>query len=754
MKIFKRIMLSICLVFSATMFWACGKEDAKVTEIYFKEGTVNTSVEQFDEYSTRGIIIVVKYSDGTEKEITSGVSYSQISTNSYGEKTLTATYEGVKCETTITVTPFDGERPYYVTGVFQPDFIETFAKKSSTKNEYDDQLNATKVVNGETKEKVKGFKETGKSYKVGNDNPFKFSPTISVIFFDEDRDSDPKFSAFPIAADVYKHNGTSYQLISAADLADYVTINADLHTFQFTDLAAKQDENKFKIEVRPDFEVIEGDGRYAVDTAKNRLNSVSFEFEVVDGYNVYNAKELSVIDNSNDNGKWTSIKSANGLVNVNPNAVILHNDIDLASKDIPSVHFYSDTNNEGYQGEDLAKVKGLMINEDNYVEKGIVYKRVIQEGGSFTLEGNYHTISAQNLPLVYDEGCEEAIAVVCTTLFGFIDNYTEYRDFQGDDRTRVDIGRVEEENENCLINNVAFIGNSKKDETTGPAGLCCYKTENVNFEMNNCLSQAWYISHFFEGSSLSGNGVTQKLVNCTSFDSFNTILYCQGARNVIIEDSYLIGAGGPVMICDEEVDEYDFNNDGDKTDEGEIIKHETNVTSINSKLESWLVGEESWFIQTGAGILFSQIKAMESSIASGTGLSIVNGQAKTNVISVFKSTKHIGDALTSYLPINGSFNVDAKNPEEDDYEFGLDFSYAERALIPLGVHALQTFTGALISGDATPEKPLPSVMLPIGYREADAQEIFMKRIADAKDYLGIYVANGMGAVLGASKVAA
>ena len=44
--------------------------------------------------------------------------------------------------------------------------------------------------------------------------------------------------------------------------------------------------------------------------AKNTdLNAISFEFIVVDGYNVYDADDLSVIDNLNYDNRWTKIKT-------------------------------------------------------------------------------------------------------------------------------------------------------------------------------------------------------------------------------------------------------------------------------------------------------------------------------------------------------------------------------------------------------------------------------------------------------------
>ena len=648
MKILKRIMLCLCLFFSSTILWACGKEDAKITGIYFKEGSVDTEVEQFSEYSTSNIKVIAKYDDGTEKEI-SGVSFQNISTNSTGEQTLKANYEGFSCEISINVTPFAGERPYYITAIKSPSFVSVFEEKSNTENEYTNQIAA------DAASKTKGFVKTGDSYKVGNDNPFKFSPSISVEWFDYNKDPEDIHS-YPISADVYKHNGTSYELISADDLADYATIDANLHTFKFGDDVT----GKFKIEVRPDFDVIIdededlSDGEQALNG--NQFISIPFEFEVVDGWNVYNAKELSIVDNSNDEGKWTDIKQAAGLVNKTTNAVILHNDIDITTNDIPSVHIFSDTNTDGYQGADLEKVKGYFINEDGYDTLSLVYKRVIPNGGEFTIEGNYYTISAENLPLVNNPEWEASdVAVVCTALFGFIDN----------EAVTQDIGAIDTTEEDCYINNVSFMGNSKKAETTGPAGMCCYKTENVNFTMDNCLSQAWYIAHFFEGSSLGGGlkdltdssvQPTHKLINCTTFDSYNTIMYCQGARNVIIEDSFLIGAGGPVMICDEETDEYDKTGGGK-----DIYNYPTNVKVKNSKLQSYIVGTESWFIWANAGSIVANMQAMNLLLNTHNN-SIVSkntdGVDAINLIAVFKDSDAAGIAECN---INSSFNDITEN---------------------------------------------------------------------------------------------
>lgn len=737
MKILRRIALCLCLVFSASILWACGKEDAKITEIYFKEGSVVVEVEQFSNFSTKDIIVIAKYDDGTEKEV-SDVTFEGISTDTIGEKTLKATYKGFTCEIIITVVEAPFARNYYVAGIQEPEFVVELTANKKV-NTYTDQLQNTGN---------KGFVDISRLHKVGNDNPFKFSPVLKIEEFDSVDDYDEIDSGYPIAADVYmkEAEGSTYQLLTT-NLATFVSIDADAHEFQFTDAA----EGKFfKIAVRPDFEIIPGDdGDYeqAIDNQNNRFKSVEFEFKVVDGYNVYNAADLSIVDNSNDENKWAGLKSAEMIAKSRTTkAAILQGNIVIEKEDIPSIHFYSANDPE------FGSIAGKMDNEDHYVARGVVYKRVIADKDSFKMEGNYFTISLdEDFPLItvpMESLGQEEVLTPSTTLFAFIDDYTEYRDFVEANQNSVEKGIVDSEEETCEINNVSFMGNNNKNEKTArnEAGMTCYKTENVNFTIDNCLSQAWYIAHYLEGSSYSGDNVTHTLKNCTSFDSYNTLMYIEGARNVVIENSWLIGAGGPVMICDEAIADIDYNNDDDTDDEGEIFKFKTNVLVKNSKLESWVVGTEAWFDQMHARDLAAQIKQMDQIIREpfsmdpnvekkGIGLTILDDDTKSkmNIVAVYKSTTVTNP--TKYCQIDGSFNVEGFN-------YGLDFSYAELQLLPKNQHALQTFSGALLSADGE------TVTVPIGStKPAD----FVTRINEADKYIATYLFNGMGAVFGAAK---
>ena len=63
----------------------------------------------------------------------------------------------------------------------------------------------------------------------------------------------------------------------------------------------------------------------------------------------------------------------------------------------------------------------------------------------------------------------------------------------------------------------------------------------------------------------------------------------------------MIGAGGPVMICDHVGNEENTGNGG-------IISE---VNTKNSKLESWIAGSEGWFVSFNATESASQLKALE-----------------------------------------------------------------------------------------------------------------------------------------------
>lgn len=793
MKFFKHILFSLCLVCSLSILWACNKTDSKITEINIEENSVTLTVEQYSDFSYENIVVKAKYDDGSEK-VLDNVTFTQIDTQVVGPQTLTATYDKFTDDITITVTAFTGVRDYYIDAIKSPHFVSVFNTYSNTENTYTDQLK--QVLNtGDTKA---GFINTNGGsyiYKVGDDNNFKFSPTISVSYFNEDKDP-ADITNFPIHLDLYLYNTTSHEYEKVDNNLYLDSFDKNNHTMDFNTAAIGK---QFKIAVRPDFDLIIGTDNFSsdsptvVDSVNNTFKPITFEIEVIDAYNVYTAADLSVIDNcdarienkdSEDkfdgtysvNGKWSTDNNTknfyNKAVSDATNGIVLHDDINITQNDIPSVHFYSSTNTDGYNDTDLKPLLGKMINDDNYTTLGIVYKRVIKDGQTFNFEGNYWTISVKDLPLVKDvtdAGTADEAIVVCTTLFGFIDENTEFRDFESNKQTAVDIGYFDNNEETCNINNVSFYGNSNKSEqvNSAEAGLCCYKTENVNFNMTNCLSQKWYIAHFFEGSSLTGDGVTHKLTDCTSFDSFNCLLYAQGARNVVLENCIMIGAGGPVMICDEETDNYDFN--GDKKYEttehsynyahnfnlasnptatlSEVIPHTTNVTTKDCILESWVVGTEAWFTQFKAGSIVSSLQAKDDLIKTNGGTicdTNKDGFSVINIIAVFKSSSVAG---LSTVTIDGTFKDISENTNKE-------LLYSQ--CLDVSPEHTQSLYNSTIQSLNSADKDIPTYLANAVMLECSNGKTAVPLTSEwivnptgtfESGYLNVYLFNGMGAVL-------
>ncbi len=657
-------------------------------------------------------------------------------------------------------------RNYYVSSINFPD---NYASREITANEYVDQLatNAGK----------KGYVDTTRGYKVGDDNAFIFSPILMSNLTE-------RITDYKLKVKVYIYSNDEYVLLTD-NILDYVEVDTISHTFDFTENAIGE---RFKLELGVDFTLLDGDVK---------ISDLTFEFEVIDGWNAYTAADLSLIDNTNDEGKWTALKTANGLLGVTVNGIVLHASISIDREDIPSVHIYSNENRH-YHGEvdhedyipienwEAAGLNGYMVNKDYYVTKGVVYKRTIYDGESFNLEGNYYTISIRQdeqynsdgtkndsydpykgLPKIKKYNATEGEVIPAyTSLFAFIDEYTEHRflpedtyAYNGADgkvtvQEACKIGREDANEETCTISNLSLMGNSQKSEKTGEVGMVCYKTENVNFTMDNCLSQAWYIAHYLEGSSETGNTAKHTLKNCTTFDSYNTLMYVQAVRDLTIDSCVMIGAGGPVMICDDETDTYNFNENLGDTDSDDTIggfseKHTyvTNVTVKDSNLMSWVSGDEAWFKGIpGANALAGSMKAALGGLNQADtnfceGAIRVNSEKVQliNIIAVYKDSS-FADATGTCL-VEGTFKDVTQKDGVNKFAYGLD--YALGVYSPYKQLLLQTFNGVVIDPSPLQDYQPPTITA-IDSTVTDPNTAF----ALATTYIGAYFYNGIGAVLG------
>lgn len=492
---------------------------------------------------------------------------------------------------------------YNVLGFSSPSFVTQYNNRKE--NSY----------NSTGSSGVKGFNTIEENYVVGDDNAFVFNPVVQVKY---GNGSTGIKEDVVLKAKTYIHNGTSYV---EENSEEYISFNGSTHEFTFGSEAKNQ---QFKIEVSLD------DTRYS--------DVLTFEFTVVDGYNVYNAKQLSIIDNRNQGNKWTNFLGSEYLgKTLNPASVVVHGNITITKNDIPTIHFYKESDvNPGdldygvYDDstiEGRKKVIGSLKDTQGSDDEGYryIFSRDVANGTSFTLHGNYFTFDLSQMPLIVRED-----GAINSTGKG-VNSHVAVFSLWGDYSAPV-TGSAE-------VRNIRWYGNAKKSEdSTISGGVLGVKASNLNATFYNNLAEAFCIPYFFETPEENCEDVVMNLTKCNAYDAYNTLLYLWSGERINIDDCKLIGAGGPVMICDH-------------------VKHETDgsggyTTNVyidtqgigTSVLESWVAGTEGWFdTYEGAGALATQIKAFsalyETSDYSKTLIRTFEGQEGQfmNLVSVHKS---------------------------------------------------------------------------------------------------------------------
>ena len=707
------------------------------------------------------IVLVPVYVGGTVPEVSeyislsdSGCNYTLIPTSEgklvAGNHIFEATYNGFTATQNVRVVE------YTAMLVAQPKFIGDYETQSKTQNTYD---------GGQSQ--VKGFAVVGDAcYLVGDDNPFKFSPYVTAKYGVGDTEFKETLD-FSIKADVYM-DGEDVKLTD--NLEEYVTINGEEHTFDFTEKAI---DKQFKIVVTLDDIVY--------DNPEDANKSFDFEFKVVDGYNVHNAIELSVLDNSNVttafNGtkvgtKWNEFKTRNGISNdIRTKAIILHSNIKVTKDDLPDVHFFKE-NEVNVNDIDYNRVVGSLKDSQDTDPNGnlnlqFIYLRTVASNETFNIEGNFFQINLEELPLIVraDNGTnagnvnesEDNAIITHTAVLGFLgsnDSMTTIMD-QVTDVTYVP--------GNVNVNNIIMHGNAKKtNNVIKSGGVTAYKFQYVNFNAYNNLTQACYIAYFargldrtnsmldeadkYEADGTLKTNITIRLNKVNAFDSYNTLIYLWGTSKLYIDSSKFIGAGGPVMICDHAMDSNAHGGYATNV----YVDYNLLPNDEKTMLASWVVGEEGWFDAFPAAAPYIQmLKALDGLLRGVEAVlrqqmendnitlpTILSGD-KMNLVAVYKSGE-IEDL--SEREIKGSFKVHGYN--------GLDFSdptvaKARQDSASAGSLCLMQSNNA-VNPDGTNNCTFaaPGDNSNLVYAEN------LPALLTCEDYINVYLINGMAAILG------
>ena len=508
--------------------------------------------------------IFVKYNEDFDIDV--------VEDNAENKAVATITLGGVSCDVEFSLIR------YYVNGIIDPQFWSDYQMNIGLKDN-----------------KRQEFKNRENPYLVGSMNGFIFSPKVKAFDYGNlDEDGEPimiTLDRSAVWAKVYLLSEGEWVLLEGDALAEYVTVDEDNASFQFTAAAEGQ---SFKLSVLSKL-VTAGQ----LEDYGEEAYTVSVEVSVIDGYNCYTAADLALFDNrsiakssslSADIKRplydvlaeaWNELRLANGIT-VNPDdvaALILHANVSVTVNDIPRELIYQadDEDIDGYNDESY--VIGSMRDEVD------IYYRLVDalEEESFSFYGNYFTIDAQQLPLIMREGLEGFSGGVNTNRKNgeYIISHTTVFCVQANNA-----GKQEGKSGHFVFDSANLTGNLNKTETKLSGGMMLFKPRAISAELSNLIADRWFITSFGDDNTLDYH---VEFVESKFYDNYNSMLFLANGT-AFIRDCEMIGAGGPVIILDHWWD-------GD-------INASTKIPQVfvdsKSHLESWVAGSEGWFTMMGA----------------------------------------------------------------------------------------------------------------------------------------------------------
>lgn len=482
---------------------------------------------------------------------------------------------------------------------------------------------------------------------------------------------------------------SSYKAIE--NVAEYATITNSFNYINFTSSAVG---NQFKITVSPT-NVASG---YDVE-------DLVYEVKVVDGYNVYKADELSVIvntynhDSENADNGWRAFKQERGLADVVANAVVLQNNIVINNENISSYYFWSQAEVDKFTSDIKALTNQSIVGSLKDGFGLYVYERAINPGDNFEFYGNYFKIDYSNLAKMVL--AREASYDGEVSSSNGVKYYSDDNDKNTQITTHTSLFRFAgtTKNSNLLIKDLSVFGNGRRSaDTRESGGAMLVKIEGLTSVAENNSYSNCYMGFMYTTSQepTIEEGLTNKLINTKGYNSYNSLLYMWGVKDLLIEGGEFVGAGGPVMIVDHADPE-------SKKQEG---GYPSTINIIGTKLESFVTGNEPWFASYGATALVPLIKGSDGEynkagatfLQEQTDLTGKTVAGMMNLKVVYKSSA--AEGITAAV-VKGEVNF-YNNREEykNKSAYGLDLTtYSAEAVASSKIILQNSRTGAIIGKD-------------------------------------------------------
>lgn len=566
-------------------------------------GGVTTTYRVGDEVNFDNAIVKVEYNDEKENktltkneytvELPNGMSMLEDLTKEEGTYTIKFVYldplfKGERREKAIVINVVPEDVEYIEGEVLTPTSFtlpETYGVYQSNVASATNERN-----NEETDSSFEGkFMDVeDKNYYVGTDNGFKFLPKLRV------NDEFRKFTA-KIEISVEIENApvelvasTPVDKVVTYTLNDEEVATVDIynHVYKFEDAL---DGKKVIVSIEPSADIYDWDE--GVLTA---------EFVIVkDAYNVHNAVEFSVLDNTEEDhhwsGKnltdvnWTNWKTENNI-NATTDGIILHDNITIVKENLPQKFFWKNDVVSEY-----TDANGNKEYADTYAyDNSDFYWRKIEQGKTFKFLGNYFTVDMSTLPVVASNGID------CDDTLKYGDNFSNSAAIKFE-------GKEEKKGGTLILKNVSLNGNANvssfKDAGEFPyhaGGVIMFKYKSITAEVENSIVKTSFISHFTDGFT------TTTLKSSKAYDSNQSAIFTYEENEINLENCYMERAGGPLIM----LRDTDYANPG----------HCSTLYVKDSYLVSKVCGQELFFVSKGAQPKLKQIAQMSAVLqANGFG---------------------------------------------------------------------------------------------------------------------------------------
>jgi len=339
---------------------------------------------------------------------------------------------------------------------------------------------------------------------------------------------------------------------------------------------------------------------YDNDSDTTSFPELSYKISVVDGFNITNAKELSILNNQEIyytgntalKTSLTNFRSANGLPSGDIPNVVIQNDIEIKKSDLPDYYVWQDLP-EAQGGPNSSAMVGTLKNQ------AIVFGHIpTATNPVFNIYGNYHKVSLRNVDgdsdsFPYVEETDECLGKKPGSGVNVIPEAGLFGNtYDGAD--------AKSNGYKITINDLSSSGNQGiSTVTTLDKGGVIFFKSHVDSHVNDVVVDSYFTGIVDEGgySYTDSNGVEKRfsadmtLENSRFHNSFSAMVFVEHGSSLNVINSELLKAGGPLIIS--QLPTYDISGKS----EAQITEREANhvVVDKESKLENWVTGTGGWF---------------------------------------------------------------------------------------------------------------------------------------------------------------